>query len=722
MRRLVIFQWVLGLFALLILGGTLTGIQWSFPMELSEVQAWWFAMVGVGAIVVAASIRGEWRVSGFISASILIGYSSQLALTQPRWFPSLHLRPESSFEYLPCLGLLLQAAIFLTAVFRLFNFREAIRIVQRMGLVRALLFGSLMAACSVSAMSFIGSEDFMGYAKELLKVGGLWALHLGSAIVLAASLPRRALERIGESVTRQIGSNDLQPNPIDRLFPRAVALAVLLLTVLVNRVAFDGMPHLQDEIVYLFQAKCLLQGSVSVPAPPPSAIEALNVYLLEVVDNRWYSVTFPGWPLILAGGVALGVPWLVNPVLAALCILLAHSVFRQVADRKTANLIILLLGFSPWFIATSASMMVHTLTLFCVLAAWAALLKARQERSALLGLCAGAAMGIFFLTRPYEAAIFGTIMGVSTLRWLGQTKGWQIVIGYGVGCIAVGGVLLLFNAHFTGSLLTTPINEYADELWGPGANRIGFGPDIGPNPPWGTVDVLPGHSPVEGLINAQNSMQSLNVELFGWGIGSLSIVVALILWGRPTRFDLCFLGLAGATVVAYFPYWFTGTFYIGPRYWFMALLPLTVVTATGLMSLARKLEDASPGLAAKWRLAAVFAILGAISLGSFLSWRTLTRYKGFRGHHSGYRELVREHGLENGLVFVKTSNERDFDSAFVLNSPKLSGPKPIFVRDLGPEKNEATSAAFAGRQLYYVDGASGETEGVQITQGPNPKK
>ena len=80
---------------------------------------------------------------------------------------------------------------------------------------------------------------------------------------------------------------------------------------------------------------------------------------------------------------------------------------------------------------------------------------------------------------------------------------------------------------------------------------------------------------------------------------------------------------------------------------------------------------------------------------------------------------MKSHDLENGLVFVKTDLSADFQSAFILNPIDLANSSaPIFVRDLGPSKNEKTMSAFPERQIFYVDGPHGETKGLEITRGP----
>ena len=40
--------------------------------------------------------------------------------------------------------------------------------------------------------------------------------------------------------------------------------------------------------------------------------------------------------------------------------------------------------------------------------------------------------------------------------------------------------------------------------------------------------------------------------------------------------------ITGVTVLLYALYWYVGGFYAGPRYWFMALVPMLVFSALGI--------------------------------------------------------------------------------------------------------------------------------------------
>src|SRR5262249_25147418 len=147
----------------------------------------------------------------------------------------------------------------------------------------------------------------------------------------------------------------------------------------------------------------LAAGTLSMP-PPPVA-DAFDIDLMHQVGDRYFSPVPPGWPGLLAIGVFLGAPSLVNPLLAGVSVLLTFGVVRRLYDARTACGVALLLAASPWFLFTSMSYMTHTATLaFALLAAWA-ILRSRETGVALWAGLGGAAIGVVSLIRPLDGVI-----------------------------------------------------------------------------------------------------------------------------------------------------------------------------------------------------------------------------------------------------------------------------------------------------------------------------
>ena len=81
---------------------------------------------------------------------------------------------------------------------------------------------------------------------------------------------------------------------------------------------FEAVPHVEDEMAYVWQAKVLAHGQITAPTPP----EPQSMYVPFVVDaNGHRSAKYPpGWPMVLALGILLGIRTWVNPLLGGLAV------------------------------------------------------------------------------------------------------------------------------------------------------------------------------------------------------------------------------------------------------------------------------------------------------------------------------------------------------------------------------------------------------------------
>jgi hypothetical protein len=171
-------------------------------------------------------------------------------------------------------------------------------------------------------------------------------------------------------------------------------------------------------------------------------------------------------------------------------------------------------------------------------------------------------------------------------------------------------------------------------------------------------------------------------------------VVLFALRGRWSRFDGAMLAVALVTIVTVAFYWFAGSFYIGPRYWFLAAFPAVYLSARGLAWLS----DAAPGK--RGQIGAAFLVLCAVSLLVFLPWRAVTKYHEYENVHPSMRVAAANDRFGNAIVLV--TDRGDPASYLVLNDPWMRDPgAPIFLKDLGGAQAEAIRAAFPGRKVVH---------------------
>lgn len=653
-------------------GAALVGFDTIF---LLAIDRWVIVALALALGALGYCLRCGAPAFGVLAFVFVAGGASQLYVTEPLWFATLHLRPQSLKEWVMVLSL----AAEVTAAGAVLWYAGPRRLLRegraRLGIARLLILLVLSAAFSVPVLGYVGRGAMTAYGAHMLSGGALIALHL--TVLAAMSLVKSPIT----------GLRRLSP-----VVPAAVTLAASLA---LAWFAFQRLPHVEDEMAYLFQAQTFAGGALSVPAPPAAAQPGLDYYLFEVSDGRWYAATAPGWPVALAIGMLFGVPWLVNPLLAAISVLLAHDITRRKAGRDQADMVALLMGFSPWLIAAAGSLMTHTLTLALTLFAWWMVLRAGEQshRAPRRLLLAGLALGWVFAARPLDGVIIGTLTGAWV--FFGSRGTLRRAAIYSAGCIAVGILVLAYNAHFTGSPFRTPLGAYLDVYWGVGANAFGFGPNIGPLTGWGTLDLWPGHSPLEGLINTASMIASLQFEMLGWSIGSLALIFAYVLWQRPRGFDGAMITVILVLAGALFFYWFADTYYIGPRYWFLAAFPLFYLASRGYEALRERFQGTTD--MAFVRIDSVLWLCCLFGLLVFTPWRAVTKYHEYGLYHATVRDDRAAGRFGNAVVLVEKDGNPG--SALMLNDPWLSGSGPVFLNDTDTLDEAALAAAFPGRPL-----------------------
>ena len=204
-----------------------------------------------------------------------------------------------------------------------------------------------------------------------------------------------------------------------RLAKLTAALAVVASAVAVDRVVLRDFPNSGDEYVYLYQARTLADGHWVNQAPTRPESFAFNYIVFA--DGRAYGVFPVGWPLMLAGAIAFGIPtWLVNPVLGAISVFLVACLGSRLHSPRVGVLAALVVAVSPFFLFNAASYFSHTLCGALLLAAGC--LAAREDRSpSWVPLGVGFLLGWAVTTRYFT----GVVCGVPIVLWTFRRGGFR---------------------------------------------------------------------------------------------------------------------------------------------------------------------------------------------------------------------------------------------------------------------------------------------------------
>ncbi len=468
----------------------------------------------------------------------------------------------------------------------------------------------------------------------------------------------------------------------------AICAAALLATAAVAFFAFERLPHLEDEVAYLFQAKTMALGRLTVPSPAqPESF--WTPFVLDYRGQRFGKYP-PGWPALLALGVLGGAPWLVNPILAALALYLVYRLGRTLYDGRTGLLAAALGLASPLFLVLSGSFLSHLASLVWLLLFSLWFIWTAQGRSRWYALGAGLALGAAFLTRSLTAIAYALPFVIYSLVQVvrRRQRHWPNYLLVA----AAGGILAALLPVYQWAVTGDPwLNPYV--LWWP-YDRIGFGPGIGAMPG--------GHSPFYAWINLKQDLGRAATDVLGWpALSWLPLLLGLALRPRRLR-DWALLAPFGCLVVAYLFYWIGSPARLwGPRYYFEGFGGLWLLGAVGLLKLWDVAKD--------WRtwarpvLAVALVAVVATSLAFSVPPR-MAEAHGFYGITRAQLAPIQRADLHHALVIVYAERWLEYGAMMAGMSPTLDGDV-VYARGGGDEADAAVIAAYPDRSVYYlVDG------------------
>lgn len=568
--------------------------------------------------------------------------------------------------------------------------------VVRVGLAIAL---TVITAATVS-------PDPRRYVAELAFAASLQLLSILTILLAVLAIPRPIASRWAHAFGRRfgIGDNERAETGSGDWFGWGAGAFATLVAVLLVVVSYERHPHVPDEVVYLYHARYFAEGLLTMPLPPVPA--AFDVDLMSYEPTRWFSPVPPGWPAVLALGAFVGLPWLVNPLLAGIAVGLAYSLLCELYARRVARWATLLLACSPWFLFLGMSYMTHTMTLTCALVAAVGVARARRTGSIGWSVTAGVAVGATSWIRPLDGLLVGMVIALWAIGLGGRRLRLPALAALLVGTLASGAAVFPYNKALTGSGTTFPINVYTDRLYGPNSNAYGFGRDRGLG--W-AFDPNPGHSPIDGVINANLNIFGINTDLFGWSTGSLILVALFLTLGTRTRSDWLLMAAGGLVFTGYFFYYFSGGPDFGARYWFPVIIPLVALSARGLQVLEGLMGPRAP---------LAVAMLMVMGVTVFIPWRAIDKYHGFRGMRADVRRLAAQRGFGADLVLVAGKRFPDYASAAIENPIDLRGPAAIYAWDRDPAVRADVLRAYPDRRVWLVQGPSLTGNGYRVLQGP----
>lgn len=475
-------------------------------------------------------------------------------------------------------------------------------------------------------------------------------------------------------------------------FAAVAALAAGTWAVIASMLVLPFLSMNRDEAVYLLQADALREGHLFPPAPEPA--EAFTPWFAVESGGRFILKYTPVHAATLAlGRLVFGTERATLGVLAAAAVFLLYLLGSEVlGSRRQAALAAGLFLISPLFLIQSITFLSYVGNVVLLLAFAVALLRGVRTGGRLLLVAAGLAAGLAGFARPFDAALFGAPLGIWFVAHHARTRplllrrlGWLAV-----GVLPPLVATLWFNAAATGNPLEFPFS-----LLEP-LDTIGFG----------RRRLLP----MDPVLNytpafAFRTFLDYGSLLTRWAGGGV-LLIALALPGLwRSRGPLLAVAMIGLTVpVGYVFFWGPAnviwmTRYLGPFYYVPLLVPLAILGARGLATMAR--WSPPVGVAT---LVAVVVCAGAVTE------RVLRENVRASRVPEAVQEPFADADLENAVVFLPGSRLLN-PFAFARNDPSFDGDV-IWALDRG-ERNHEVLDRFPDRTPYTLRlpaGFGGEDE------------
>jgi len=191
----------------------------------------------------------------------------------------------------------------------------------------------------------------------------------------------------------------------DRSLIAALTVIGLCIPLLIRWRVLQGADIADDESAYRFMAELIASGRLYAESPP---MKLFFDRAFMINDGKFYAQYFLGWPALLAPGVALGVPSLMNPLYSALTVPAIFLTLLRLGGRRCALIGAIIFLSAPLLQFSAATQLSHTSCLFAL--AWASYFAVRiytGDTSLWLHAALATSFSVAFFVRPSSALGLG---------------------------------------------------------------------------------------------------------------------------------------------------------------------------------------------------------------------------------------------------------------------------------------------------------------------------
>lgn len=431
----------------------------------------------------------------------------------------------------------------------------------------------------------------------------------------------------------------------------------------------DRFPVSGDDYSYLYQAKLFAAGKLWAENPlydvsNPSHDCIVTNNLADYHGHR-FSKYPPGWPILLAVGSVLKVPWLVDPLLGVLLVFLMTAyVEREMGDRLV-NVTWLLLLSCLFFVYYAATQRAHIATALFIFGAFLAFQASEQrpEKRRYWLFIAGALLGYSVMTRYIDWVPLGAWIGIGLL--------WRAKFRELAAFTAGFAVLAAGNPIYHTLLFGHPFPAVSDVVGWQG----------------------PGTTMADRLIVSPMGFVRTGIRLANliWVFPPTLLLALFCTRHNASSKTKMYLALFTMNVGIYF-FYPAATGGSGPRY-FLAYFPFLVLAVVDLYRQIR--ADGPPWAFRLWTLSLIALVVGNLV---FALVETYTMYR-----RQDLDRTAQRLGPGQKVFLLKTGTYHTDARDLTRNPPELLMAENLYLNWCNNPERDALLKQFPGRKVFVYE-------------------
>ncbi len=152
---------------------------------IDPIDRWALSVLALALLVLGLSIRRGAGCFGILAFVFVTGGAAQIYMTEPLWFPAMHLKPQNGREWLMVAVMAVEAAVAVAALSRLGFGRLVTEAGARLGWGRIAIFLGLSFAFCCPVLNYIWRGATGAWLAHVVVGAALIVLHLSVLVAMS---------------------------------------------------------------------------------------------------------------------------------------------------------------------------------------------------------------------------------------------------------------------------------------------------------------------------------------------------------------------------------------------------------------------------------------------------------------------------------------------------------------------------------------------------------